>query len=42
MYTIKETEVKVISRTTAKVTYIRVSDGKRFIVGTKWFNANAK
>lgn len=42
MYTINGTAVKVISRTSAKVTYIRVCDGERFIIGAKWFSANAK
>ena len=40
-YTLNGTEVKVVNRTPAKVTYIRVCDGVRFIVGTKWFNTNA-
>lgn len=41
-YTINGTEVKVINRTSAKVTYVRLCDGERFIIGAKWFDANAK
>lgn len=42
MYTINGTVVKVIRKTPAKVTYVRVCDGERFIIGSKWFSANAK
>lgn len=40
-YTIKGTEVKVVNWTSAKVTYIRVSDKAKFVVGTRWFKDNA-